>query len=243
MATSPRSPLGREVDYPTSDGRAADSEVHRDLMWDLIQTLEAYYAADPMVCVSGNLLLYYEPGNKRKRVAPDVFVVRGIAKESRRYYLLWVEGKSPDIVIEVTSRTTRSEDVKKMALYRDVLEIPEYFPFDPLQDYLAPPMQGYRLVGGQYQPIEPIDGRLPSEMLGLHLERYDSELRLFDPATGRRLPTLRERASRTDAELLHALHEAGVERMKADRERRDRLEAEAEVARLRRELRALRRRG
>jgi hypothetical protein len=56
-------------------------------------------------------------------------------------------------------------------------------------------MQGYRLVEGQYRPIEPVKGRLPSEVLGLHLERYDSELRLFDPATGRRLPTLRGKRS------------------------------------------------
>jgi Uma2 family endonuclease len=244
MATNRRSAGNREVDYPTSDGRSTDSDVHRDLMSDLIRTLEDHCAADPMVHVTGNLLLYYEEGNKRKRVAPDVFVIRGVAKRDRDYYLLWVEGKAPDIVIELTSDTTRSEDLKKKTtLYRDVLKIPEYFLFDPLQDYLKPPMQGYRLVEGQYRPIEPVEGRLPSEVLGLHLERYDSELRLFDPATGRRLPTLRERASGINAEMLHALHEAGVEGMKARSERRRRLEAEAEVDRLRRELAALRRQG
>ena len=40
-------------------------------MTDLIQTLDAYYAADPMVYVSGNLLLFYERGNKR-RPSPDI---------------------------------------------------------------------------------------------------------------------------------------------------------------------------
>jgi hypothetical protein len=87
MATSRRISGDREVDYPTSDGRASDSEVHRDLMWDLIQTLEDHFAADPMVHVTGNLLLYYEEGNKRKRVSPDVFVIRGVAKRDRDYYL------------------------------------------------------------------------------------------------------------------------------------------------------------
>ena len=53
--------------------------------------------------------------------------------------------------------------------------------FDPTEDYLDPPLQGFRLVGGEYLRIEPIAGRLPSEILGLHLERDGNELRLYDP--------------------------------------------------------------
>ena len=230
MATTPRSSLGRKVDYPTSDGKPmAETDVHRGLMMDLIRTLEAHFAAEPMVYVSGNLMLFYEEGNKRKHISPDVFVVRGIAKGQRDYYLTWEEGRGPDIAIELTSKSTRSEDVKKkMALYRDVLRIPEYFLFDPFQDYLKPPMQGYRLVDGQYEPIAPVEGRLPSAVLGLHLERDGSQLRLFHVnGPGRRLLTPRE--------MIEA------ERDRADRERAGRLEAEAENGRLRRELEALRR--
>jgi len=36
-------------------------------------------------------------------------------------------------------------------------------------------------------PIEPVAGRLPSQILGLHLERDGKELRLYNPATGSRL--------------------------------------------------------
>ncbi len=36
-----------------------------------------------MVCVSGNMLMFYEEGNRRKHVSPDVFVVRGIPKKQR----------------------------------------------------------------------------------------------------------------------------------------------------------------
>ncbi len=145
MATTPRPSVGRKVDYPTSDGKPmAETELHRNLMIDLIQTLEAHFAADPMVYVSGNLMLFYEEGNKRKHISPDVFVVRGVVKGPLRdYYLLWEEGKGPDVAIELTSKTTRSEDIKKkMALYRDVLRIAEYFLFDPLRDYLKPPDAG-----------------------------------------------------------------------------------------------------
>ena len=236
MATAPRSPVGRKVDYPTSDGKPmAETDFHRDLMVDLIETLRAHFATDPMVYVSGNLMLFYEEGNKRKHVSPDVMVVRGIPKQRREHFLMWAEGKGPDLVIELTSKTTKSEDVrKKMALYRDVLKVPEYFLFDPFQDYLKPPMQGYRLVEGTYESIASVEGRLPSEVLDLHLERSGIQLRLYNPLTGRWLPTADER---NEAERQRA--EAADQR--ADRAHADRLEAEAEVARLRRELEELRR--
>jgi Uma2 family endonuclease len=216
MATTPRSTASRKVDYPTSDGKPmAETEVHRKLILTLTGTLEVYYGADPMVYVSGNLLLFYEEGNGRKHVSPDVLVVRGVHKQDRKNYLIWAEGKGPDLVMELTSKTTKSEDVqKKMALYRDVLKAPEYFLFDPFQEYLKPPMQGYRLVGDRYEPITPVERRLPSEVLGLHLERSGTQLRLYNPLTNSWLPTPDERAA----------------------------QAEAEVARLRRELEALRRR-
>ncbi len=83
---------------------------------------------------------------------------------------------------------------KELPLYRDVLKVSEYFLFDPRSEYLNPPLQGFRLVGGDYVPIEPVAGRLPSEVLGLHLEHDGAHLRLFDPATNQWLPTRLERA-------------------------------------------------
>jgi Uma2 family endonuclease len=242
----PRSRVPRGVDYPTGDGKPmAETDVHRDLMVDLIQTLEARHAADLDVYVSGNILLFYEEGNGRRHVSPDVLFVRGIEKKRRENYLAWLEGKYPDLVIELTSKTTRSEDVKKkFALYRDVLRVPEYIMFDPLGDYLFPPMQGFRLVDGRYDVIGWVDGRLPSEILGLHLERDGSDLRLVDPATGLRLSTLKEMASEAEAERMRAEAErdrAEAERMRAEAERGRAEQAEAEAAQLRRELEDLRR--
>lgn len=197
MATSSRPSVEREpeIDYPTSDGRPmGETDLHRQDMADVIATLQAHFTADPMVYVSGNLLLYYERGNKRKHISPDVFVVLGVKKSPPRdYYLLWEEGKGPDVVIEITSKTTRREDqTKKLILYRDVLQVPEYFQFDPREDYLRPSMQGFHLSAGEYVPIAPVENRLPSHQLGLYLERDGEELRLFDPKTNRRLLTALE---------------------------------------------------
>ncbi|GAC1466528.1 MAG: hypothetical protein NVSMB9_07170 [Isosphaeraceae bacterium] len=202
----------------------AETQTHAQDMMDLIETLQDHFAADPDVYVWGNLMLFYEQGNPRKHISPDVFVVRGVPKEPPRdLYLVWKEGKAPDVVIEITSKTTRREDqTKKRLLYRDVLKVPEYFQFDPTEDYLKPPMQGHRLVAGEYVPIELVDGRLPSVVIGLHLERDGTQLRLFDPATGQRLLTRGEQVAEGRRQAAHL---------------------EAENERLRRELDELRRRG
>jgi len=192
MATAPRSPATREVDYPTSDGKPmAETDLHRQVTMDTIETLEDFFAADLDVYVSGNILLYYEEGSPRKHVSPDVLVVLGSPKRPpRNHYLLWKEGKQPDLIVEITSKTTRRHDQnRKWKLYRDVLKVPEYFQFDPTEDYLDPSLQGFRLVDAAYEPIAPVDGRLPSNVLGLHLERSGPQLRFHDPATDTRLPT------------------------------------------------------
>ncbi|HWE37171.1 MAG TPA: Uma2 family endonuclease [Isosphaeraceae bacterium] len=207
-----------ELDYPTSDGKPmAETERHRDEMMDLIWTLQRHFAGDPMVCVSGNLLLFYEEGNKRKHISPDVFVVRGVPKRERLNYLVWREGKGPDFVIELTSKSTRAEDRKtKLALYRDVLHVSEYILFDPLAEYLRPPLQGFRLVDGEYTPIAPVAGRLPSAVLGLHLERDGQSLRLVDPATAQRLLTPRQLAEAAEAELARLRDELEALRRRPD---------------------------
>jgi Uma2 family endonuclease len=221
--------------YPTSDGKPmAETDYHRDLMLALIQTLRAYFAAEPTVYVSGNILLFYEPGNRRRHVAPDVLVVRGVPKADRLNYLVWEEGKAPDVVIELTSSSTRAEDVKKkFTLYQSTLKVPEYFLFDPLGDYLDPPLQGYRLRRGKYVKIRPEEGRLPSQVLGLHLEPHDKELRLYDPATQGWLPTDAERATQAEGRAAQAEGRAAQAEGRA-------AQAEAENERLRQELEALR---
>lgn len=214
--------IGSNKDYPTSDGRPmAETDHHRKLMNDLIQTLEAYYADEPRVYVSGNLLLFYEPGNRRRPISPDVFVVKGVPKHERLNYLIWEESKGPDITIELTSSSTRHEDREtKFRRYRDVLRVKEYFLFDPFGDYLKPPLQGYRLRGGVYQSIRPVQGRLPSKILGLHLERRGSDLRLYDPAEKQWLPTPQERIAQGEDELERLRRQTAQDKVEIERLRR-----------------------
>jgi Uma2 family endonuclease len=215
----------------------AETDKHRQLMNELIETLKDWFAADPNVYVSGNLLLFYEEGNKRRHLAPDVFVVFGVPKRDRENYLLWEEGRGPSIVIELTSSSTRREDTRqKLVLYRDVLRVPEYFLFDPFGDYLKPPLQGYRLADNEYRPIRLKDGRLRSRQLGLLLEPEGQTLRLVDAASGKCVPTR--------AENLRAAEQARFAAEESEREQTmARQAADAEVERLRAELAALRRKN
>jgi Uma2 family endonuclease len=244
MATAPHRPRARKVDYPTGDGKPmAETDIHRDNMMDVIRTLQECFAADPMVYISGNLLMFYEEGNRRKHVSPDVFVVRGIQKKRRDNYLVWEEGKTPDFVLELTSKTTRREDqVKKQGLYRDVLRVREYFQFDPTEDYLNPPLQGFRLVEGEYVPITPVDRRLPSEVLGLHLEQDGQEVRLYDPQRRGRLLKPEERASAAEQRAESAEQRAESAEQRAQAGQALVREVSVEIERLRRENEALRHR-
>jgi Uma2 family endonuclease len=223
MATAPHRPRARKVEYPTGDGKPmAETEIHRDDMIDLIQTLQRHFAPVPKVCVSGNMLMYFEEGNRRKHISPDVFVVKGVPKKLRKNYLIWEEGKAPDCVIEITSKSTKREDLgKKRDLYRDVLRVREYFLFDPTEDYLHPPLQGFRLVGDDYIRIEPVDGRLPSEVLGLHLERDGQELRLYDPELRSRLLTPREQHKAAEQKAEKSKQEAETAKQEAEKSKQE----------------------
>jgi Uma2 family endonuclease len=195
MATT--GPRTREIplsEYPTGDGKPmAETPIHGDNMFATIEVLRARYEHDPTVYVAGNMLMYYVPNDKRRHVAPDVYVVKGIPPRYRGAFFVWIEGKGPNVVFEISSRSTRKEDLdKKFRLYQDTLRVPEYFLFDPLEEYLKPSLQGFRLREGVYVPIQPVDGRVRSDELELHLERDGAFLRLYDPATGQRLLTSRE---------------------------------------------------
>lgn len=227
----------RVVEYPGSDGQPmAETPVHRDVMIDAIQILTRHFAERSDVYVSGNMLMYYEEGNPRKSVAPDVFVVVGASRdEDRDTYLLWHEPKAPDFVLEVTSKSTRRNDlVTKRALYES-LGVAEYFMFDPRAEYLDPPLQGFGLHRGRYAALQvaALPNGAPalySEALGLFLHVRGQALRLHDSATGKDLLTLMEEASaREEAET------------RAERETAALRAIEAENARLRARIRELER--
>jgi Uma2 family endonuclease len=201
-------PLQRDIHYPESDGQPmAETEIHLDVTIDLLQGLRRRYRNVADVYVVGNLFLYFVQGDPRSVISPDIFLVRGVPKSPRRrIYKLWEEGEAPSLVVEVTSDSTRDEDLRKKKAIYEELGVEEYFLFDPLGDYLKPRLQGHRLAGGRYQPTPADrDGSLRSQVTGLTLRpEADSRLRLVDTATGEPLPwddELEDRLKAAEAEL------------------------------------------
>ncbi|HWM94635.1 MAG TPA: Uma2 family endonuclease [Thermoanaerobaculia bacterium] len=181
-------PLEQEIEYPTSDGQPmAETTLHRVVMSDVIEALERRFAGTADVWVGGNLLLYYQKGDRNKSVAPDVLLAQGVAKRSRDTFLLWEE-KVPALVFEITSRWTRREDTgSKKDLY-ERLGVAELVLFDPYGDYLKPRLQGYRLERGRYRQIALNgDGSLDLRTAGVTVLPEGERLRLVDTASGEKL--------------------------------------------------------
>lgn len=199
------------VYYPETDGKPmGETDAHIAQILDLRFTLARHFRDDPLVYVAADLLLYYVEGDPKEFVVPDVFVVRGVPKGERRVYKLWEEGRAPEVVFEITSASTRREDLgTKKVLYAD-LGISEYFIFDPTGESLRPPLQAFRLVGADYQPL---NKPFFSERLGLELRIESNRLRLFERQTGKRLLTPEEEAVAREAA------EAEVERLRAELDR------------------------
>ena len=216
----------RVLQYPESDGEPmAETPKHQQIMIDCMDMLRSYFREVPDVYIGGNMLLYYEEGNPRKSISPDVFMVRGLSQKDLRTYKTWEQPPTLDFVLEVASPSTFENDFTvKKEIYAKILRVKEYYIYDPYHE-IEPAFIGFRLVGEDYQEIEFVNERLPSEVLGLELGERNGVLRLYNPVTEEWLSTSQERAAAAEA--------------RAEQEARARQEAEAELAKLRETLERL----
>lgn len=222
-----------EIDYPTSDGEPmGETQFHVRAILYLYQALEYFFRHAADIYVSADMLFYYEEGNPAAFKVPDVFVVKGVSKHTRRIYKLWEEQVAPCTVFEITSRGTWLQDIgDKRALY-ERLGILEYFLFDPEDDYLSPRLQGFHLVDGFYQPMSLLpNGTLYSQTLGVILKPEKELLRVIDPQEDVAVPTLAEFAEQIVAEMKRAQAEA----KRAEQAERELARLKAEIERLKRQ--------
>jgi Uma2 family endonuclease len=246
----PAKPLpGTTIDprFPDEDGRPmGDTDFHSDAMRWLYDALQD--VLEPRNAgwyVASNIILYWDQNNPRNRRDPDVLVARGVGDHRRRSFRVWEEGTFPCVLFEVASRGTWREDVgPKRTLYAR-LGIAEYFIFDPEHRFVTPSFQGFRLRKGVYVPMRRAseDGGLTSKEMGLRFTVEGRMLRVIELATGRIVPTRRERAAGAHRQAEEVARRARQEKRRADQaqkraeeEKRRADELAAEVERLRARL-------
>jgi Uma2 family endonuclease len=220
-----------------SDGIPMDSHWHRHCMNLLIEQIEYHCRERDDYYVGGDMFIYFSVTQAKNLDyrGPDFFYVSKTTRHPmRKYWVVWEEKRTPDVVIELASSSTRAEDYgPKFAIYRDRLQVGNYFIYDPETRQF----DGWQLQGRDYVaiPRQP-NGRLWSDRLQLHLGEWDGEflgrrmvwLRWYS-ADGTVVPIFSE-AERRFAEAER--QRADAERQRADAERQRAQAAEAEAARL-----------
>ena len=138
-------------------------------------------------------------------------------------YAIDRQGKPPDFVLEVASRTTGVTDYTAKRADYERYGIPEYWRFDDTGGrYHDTALAGDILVDGEYKPIEIewLDDtrcRGYSEALGLYVCWEDGLLRFYDPISRSYLRTHDEEAGRADDEArARQAAESRVEELEAE---------------------------
>jgi len=214
--------LWREVDYPESDGTPmGETGFHVDEIIYLREAFKERFSGVLDVYVGANMFFYYVEGDRDAVVAPDVFVVKGVPGHQRRIYKLWEEGQVPCLIVEVTSKSSRKEDLATKKPLYERLGVQEYILHDPLGEYLQPRLQGFRLARGLYQPIPSASGSaIRSRTTGVTFKVEANGLRLVDSTTGEPILSGEEtRAARRAAEERASAAEDEIARLRAELER------------------------
>jgi len=217
------------VIYPSEDGEPlAESYDHLYAIFITLEVLRQYLIGR-QATVLGDQFLYYCQGSPRMRVTPDVMVIFNVEPGGRDNYKVWEEGQVPSVIFEMTSPSTRKQDMEiKKALYEQ-LGVEEYWLFDPRGEWIPEQLQGYRLINKSYQAIA--DNY--STALGLQLTVEGKLIVFYRGDNGERLLMPEELRVALQQERERAQQER--ERAQPERERAqlERERAEALAAQLR----------
>jgi Uma2 family endonuclease len=227
-------------DLPYDDGMPMESQRHVMQLQLLMDPLRLLWEGRQDVYIGGNMFVYYSLAQVRNKDfrGPDFFVALDVPKHERKSWVIWEEGKGPDVVIELLSESTAAQDKgEKKDIYQDRIRVPEYFWFDPFSGEWA----GFIIQHGRYAAIEEdSQGRLLSQTLGLALVRWEGiyqevEARWLRWATlsGALLPTPQEVAVETQRQATEAQRQATEAQRQATEAQRQQAALEAQLARYR----------
>ena len=254
MSTTPLGPAATATDllepFPDPPPRHPDEmSSHRHLSERGAPYLLNWHFGNPdTTLITAELYIAPEAQSGIKGLrAPDLMIAFNVDPEAyhrSNAYIITEQGKPPDFVLEVASRSTGRIDVRDKPADYAALGIPEYWRFDETGEHHGVRLAGDRLVGDRYEPIEITelpDGSLEgySEVLDLYLRWEDGWLQWHDPETGRAIMNLAEMQRIAEEERQGRLEErqARLEEQKARLEERQ-ARLEEQKARLEAEQRA-----
>ncbi|MDZ8032993.1 Uma2 family endonuclease [Nostoc sp. DedSLP04] len=208
-----------QAELPDDDGIPMESARHKAQMDLLIDALIPWLEEREDGFIGGNMFVYYSLAQVRNKdfKGPDFFAVLGVPKGERRSWVVWEEGKTPDVVIELLSDSTAQADKnEKKLIYQNQMRVPEYFWYDPFNpDDLA----GFSIAKGAYQPITVnAQNQLVSQSLGLGLQLWQGSYKGIN-ATWLRWANLA-------GELLPTPEEKERQRAEQERQRADKAESQ-----------------
>ncbi len=217
--------------YPSEDDQPMSATgFHGVQITTLSDQLKRYFGSDNRVYIGIDSFVYYQEGDRRKFVAPDIYAVYGAESfPERRSFYTWAEGATPAVVFEFLSESTAAHDRgDKIRQYFVEIGVEEYFIHQP-EGAKSPEFRGWcRSPSGAIEEIQPdAQGGLFSHALNMWLRwEYQpvSEVRLLRPYLPDGTPILTSDELKSIAE--------------SEKQRRQQLESELEQ--LRAEMAALR---
>jgi len=168
-----------------SDEPQMESPEHYYQLHSLFGCLNYHWRNRKDFFIGANLSVYYNKENPKKRafIGPDFFFVNTPNhKTKRKSWMVWLEGKFPDVVIELLSDETKKNDKEgKFQLYEQEWKLPEYYWYSPDNHEFA----GFHLINNHYEPIEQqqvgaFKDLLWSQQMNIYLGVHNAELRCFD---------------------------------------------------------------
>ena len=120
--------------YPYEDDEPMAATHYHGIQINLFfDQLYRLYLSEPYILVGVDSFIYYREGDRRKCVAPDVYVALGAKKTPlRRSFYTWAEGAIPDTIFEFLSESTKKDDKdRKVQIYLEEMGAKEYFIHQP----------------------------------------------------------------------------------------------------------------
>jgi Uma2 family endonuclease len=224
-----------------------ETQRHKMQMDLLIDALYPWLDERDHGYVGGNMFIYYSAAQVKNQdfKGPDFFAVLNVPKVERKSWVVWEEGKAPDVIIELLSESTATQDKTiKKDIYQNQMRVPEYFWYDPFnpEDWA-----GFRLLGGVYQPLNrEEDNRYVCQTLQLSLILWHGNyegvtttwLRWAD-LEGNLLPTGRELANQAQQEAQQAQQEAQQAQQEAQQAQQEAQQVQEKNSRLAAKLREM----